>query len=314
MTKWRSGNSYYLDGTNTLNGTVNDQNSLVLEFKYKPKNDIPYKVFHYLVNRNGNITVEEEKSLTGYTNDVVQENSKTINNYNLDDSYPGTNISDTIRADGNTILKLYYVEKKYSLTFKANYGTETNQVRYDYGDQSIVVLPALSRSGYTFAGWNTQQDGSGTTFMPGDNYALLNTDGILYAQWIPLVTPISTALIYKPNGGDGSDYSVNGNVDDIVTVEDNNWFSRNGYTFTGWNTKADGSGAAYGAGDNYTLIDGDNVLYAQWKKNRPNHSTYTGEIPLTADESNIAVWIGICITSFIAMIGMILIKRQSKRH
>lgn len=305
---------YYLDGTNTLNGTVNDENSLVLEFKYKPKNDIPYKVFHYLVDRNGNITVEEEKSLTGYTNDAVQENSKTISNYFLDDSYPGTNLSDSIRADGKTELKLYYVEKKYSLTFKPNYGSETDEIRYDYGDQSITVLPALSRTGYTFAGWNTQQDGCGITFMPGDNYALLNTDGILYAQWIPLVTPVSTSLIYKPNGGNGSDYSVNGNVDDIVAVEDNNSFKRNGYTFTGWNTRADGSGTAYGAGDNYTLIDGDNVLYAQWKKNRPNHNTYTGEIPLTADESNIAVWIGICITSFIAMIGMILIKRQSKRH
>ena len=81
----------------------------MLEFKYKPKNDIPYKVFHYLVDRNGNITVEEEKSLTGYANDVVQENSKTISNYFLDDSYPGTNLSDSIRADGKTELKLYYV-------------------------------------------------------------------------------------------------------------------------------------------------------------------------------------------------------------
>ena len=296
-----------------MSGTVDDQNSLVLEFKYKPKNNIPYKVFHYLVDRNGNISLEEQIISTGYTNDVVQAVSKTISNYAFDDSYSGTILSDSIRADGTTELKLYYIENKYSLTFKANYGTEADQVRYDYGDQSVSVLPALTRSGYAFAGWNTMMDGGGTTYMPGDNYDLQYTDGVLYAQWVPVIVPVSTTLIYKPNGGNGTDQVYNGYVDDNVSVIDNP-FDRNGYTFTGWNTKADGSGTSYGAGDNYTLIDGDNVLYAQWKKNRPNHSTYTGEIPLTADESNIAVWIGICITSFIAMIGMILIKRQSKRH
>ena len=304
---------YYLEGLSTMSGTVDDQNSLVLEFKYKPKNNIPYKVFHYLVDRNGNISLEEQIISTGYTNDVVQAVSKTISNYAFDDSYSGTILSDSIRADGTTELKLYYIENKYSLTFKANYGTEADQVRYDYGDQSVSVLPALTRSGYAFAGWNTMMDGGGTTYMPGDNYALQYTDGVLYAQWVPVIVPVSTTLIYKPNGGNGTDQVYNGYVDDNVSVIDNP-FDRNGYTFTGWNTRVDGSGTAYGAGDNYTLIDGDNVLYAQWKKNRPNHSTYTGEIPLTADESNIAVWIGICITSFIAMIGMILIKRQSKRH
>lgn len=304
---------YYLEGLSTMSGTVDDQNSLVLEFKYKPKNNIPYKVFHYLVDRNGNISLEEQIISTGYTNDVVQAVSKTISNYAFDDSYSGTILSDSIRADGTTELKLYYIENKYSLTFKANYGTEADQVRYDYGDQSVSVLPALTRSGYAFAGWNTMMDGGGTTYMPGDNYALQYTDGVLYAQWVPVIVPVSTTLIYKPNGGNGTDQVYNGYVDDNVSVIDNP-FDRNGYTFTGWNTRVDGSGTAYGAGDNYTLIDGDNVLYAQWKKNRPNHSTYTGEIPLTADESNITVWIGICITSFIAMIGMILIKRQSKRH
>ena len=304
---------YYLEGLSTMSGTVDDQNSLVLEFKYKPKNNIPYKVFHYLVDRNGNISLEEQIISTGYTNDVVQAVSKTISNYAFDDSYSGTILSDSIRADGTTELKLYYIENKYSLTFKANYGTEADQVRYDYGDQSVSVLPALTRSGYAFAGWNTMMDGGGTTYMPGDNYALQYTDGVLYAQWVPVIVPVSTTLIYKPNGGNGTDQVYNGYVDDNVSVIDNP-FDRNGYTFTGWNTRVDGSGTAYGAGDNYTLIDGDNVLYAQWKKNRPSHNTYTGEIPLTADESNIAVWIGICITSFIAMIGMILIKRQSKRH
>ena len=39
-----------------------------------------------------------------------------------------------------------------------------------------------------------------------------------------------------------------------------------GYTFTGWNTKADGSGTAYAAGATYKK-DAKVTLYAQWKKN-----------------------------------------------
>ncbi len=42
-------------------------------------------------------------------------------------------------------------------------------------------------------------------------------------------------------------------------------FEQEGYTFTGWNTKADGSGTAYAAGAAYDK-DETVTLYAQWKK------------------------------------------------
>lgn len=43
-------------------------------------------------------------------------------------------------------------------------------------------------------------------------------------------------------------------------------FMREGYTFVGWNTKADGTGASYSAED-ALLMDHSQVLYAQWEKN-----------------------------------------------
>ncbi|MDD6955948.1 MAG: InlB B-repeat-containing protein, partial [Solobacterium sp.] len=201
-----------------------------------------------------------------------------------------------------------------TLTYKSNFDDTYYHSETGNAGTSLIVLDNMFlRSGYTFTGWNTKADGNGTAYTVGSSYQLSDGDDVLYAQWSLNPVLIDTSITYKSNGGNGTDQVYNGYVDDNVSVIDNP-FDRNGYTFTGWNTRVDGSGTAYGAGDNYTLIDGDNVLYAQWKKNRPNHSTYTGEIPLTADESNIAVWIGICITSFIAMIGMILIKRQSKRQ
>ena len=45
-----------------------------------------------------------------------------------------------------------------------------------------------------------------------------------------------------------------------------NGFTRSGYTFTGWNTQADGKGMSCKAGDSID-VTGNIVLYAQWSKN-----------------------------------------------
>ena len=47
------------------------------------------------------------------------------------------------------------------------------------------------------------------------------------------------------------------------TVENGSGLSRTYYEFSGWNTKADGSGAAYAPGDEFTYTV-DSTLYAQW--------------------------------------------------
>ena len=45
-----------------------------------------------------------------------------------------------------------------------------------------------------------------------------------------------------------------------------NGYTRNGYTFTGWNTEADGRGDSYKTGDWITMT-GSVILYAQWTRN-----------------------------------------------
>lgn len=73
------------------------------------------------------------------------------------------------------------------------------------------------------------------------------------------------SLAYDANGGVGTMEATEGFVNKGVTVAANA-FVRDGYTFTGWNTKGDGSGTAYAAGSTYGLTDGNDVLYAQWEK------------------------------------------------
>lgn len=59
-----------------------------------------------------------------------------------------------------------------------------------------------------------------------------------------------------------------------ATVKENN-YTRGGYTFTGWNTKADGSGDPYKAGDQIPMTVSV-ILYAQWTRNSSGDDDDTG--------------------------------------
>jgi len=54
--------------------------------------------------------------------------------------------------------------------------------------------PVLEKSGFTFSGWNTQENGSGTSYSQGDSFTI-NENTILYAEWtaVSLISP-PTAL------------------------------------------------------------------------------------------------------------------------
>ena len=67
---------------------------------------------------------------------------------------------------------------------------------------------------------------------------------------------------YNANGGSGAPAAQSKTHGTALTLS-STVPTRDGYTFAGWNTKADGSGTSYSAGDSYTT-DNDIVLYAQW--------------------------------------------------
>lgn len=75
---------------------------------------------------------------------------------------------------------------------------------------------------------------------------------------------------YDANGGTGSHTGPDvkpGKEDTVLTLADTG-ISYQGYTFTGWNTKPDGSGDSYAPGDKITL-NKDVTLYAQWTQDKP---------------------------------------------
>ena len=177
----------------------------------------------------------------------------------------------------------------------------------------------------------------GTYEVPTNEYARLtpkDSTGVVGQTVefdIPKViyTISEQSLSYDANGGMGTMSAETGVAGKIVTVAQNE-FTRNNYTFTGWNTQADGKGTAYKPGDSFTLTDKDTVLYAQWSKNsgsagtgtngtaKPSAGTGTNgtakptDSPKTGDNSNLALWFALLFVSDGAAIGTAVVSRKKK--
>ena len=156
----------------------------------------------------------------------------------------------------------------YAVSYKANGGSGTTSAQTKtYGESLTLRSGGFSRTGYTFTGWNTAADGSGTAYAAGGTYSA-NAAATLYAQW-----SINTyAVTYAANGGSGTTSAQTKTYGVSLTLRSSG-FTRTGYTFTGWNTAANGSGTAYAAGGTYTA-NAAVKLYAQWAKDQPDMAAW----------------------------------------
>ena len=215
------------------------------------------------------------------------------------------------------IPKVIYTISEHSLSYDANGGIGTMSAETGVAREIVTVAQnEFTRDNYTFIGWNTQADGKGTAYQPGDRITLTDKDTVLYAQWSKNA-PAQVKVSYDANGGTGTMESITGDVGSQIVIEQNG-FARSGYTFTGWNTQADGRGTAYKAGDRFTLTDKDTVLYAQWSKNSDSAGTGTNETakptdsPNTGDNRNLALWFALLFVSGGAAIGTTVVSRKKK--
>ena len=91
----------------------------------------------------------------------------------------------------------------------------------------------------------------------------------------------SASLAFGLNGGVGGPSTVTGGGASSVALSTTEP-TRDGYTFTGWNTAADGTGTSYSGDDPYTLpTSGTDTLYAQWQPVATTTTTTTTVAPTT---------------------------------
>ena len=80
-------------------------------------------------------------------------------------------------------------------------------------------------------------------------------------------------IMFDGNGGEGTMLAIDGQHDDRVKIPAST-FTREGYYFASWNTKADGTGTSYKVGEVITQAE-DLTLYAQWKPLSGTSNGYT---------------------------------------
>ena len=197
----------------------------------------------------------------------------------------------TMKPAGNDLYAIWQANPA-SIQYRDDYGAtgSTPDTTGVTGQNVTIAQNGFTRPGYTFTGWARDRR-TDPSLQPGGRYTLTPGTTTLWAQW----KADPAHLIYNSNSGSTSQTRrTDGVVDQTLTVIANP-FTRTGYTFTGWNTQADGRGKAYAAGNGFRLVAdpksnpvNTSVLYAQWRINRVtlkfNPNGGTGGYPdITAD-------------------------------
>lgn len=236
------------------------------------------EVIYYFESDNYTVTLNNQGATTAGTASVtatyglampsITKPSRT--GYTFGGYYTGTNGSGTqyYKEDGlsaktwdirsNTTLYAKWTINKYTLTWNANGGTlsgsyTSGSVEYGYP----ITAPSVSRTGYTFKGWS-----NGTSIVTPES--TMPANNLTYtAQW----TANNYTVVFNANGGTGimQNQSFTYGTAKALTA---NAFERSGYTFNGWNTKADGTGKSYTDKQSVNNLTSDKngtvILYAQW--------------------------------------------------
>lgn len=186
----------------------------------------------------------------------------------------------TLENNGVKVTKDTVMQSVHGETVYAHWNANPYNIRFDgnkassgsmdaeyilYDETKPLAANAYKKTGYTFTGWDTKADGSGKTYHDEDNVLNLATNGVitLYAQW----SANHYSVVFDRNHATGGVVGAVSMIYDQSRQLPANGFTRTGYQFDGWNTKADGSGQSYKDKAYVTNLATGRVttLYAQWK-------------------------------------------------
>jgi uncharacterized repeat protein (TIGR02543 family) len=174
----------------------------------------------------------------------------------------GTRYADTGQITTSADVTLYAMWAQgtgYAITFHAPDATFGSMPTQISGLIQTLYPNRYTRSGYQFAGWNTQSGGGGTDYADGATYSFTsNTD--LYAKWTPL-GDIHTVSFFANDqaatGGTASQASI------TPAPLNPNGFSKPGFSFLGWNSNYQAGNAEYLDQQNFAF-DSNKSLFAIW--------------------------------------------------
>ena len=168
-----------------------------------------------------------------------------------------------VKFTEDTTINANWDANSYTVVFDKNNNLATGNMSGEsmtYDADKALTNNAFELVGHTFAGWATTANGE-VAYTDGQSVRNLtstnNGEVTLYAKW----NPTRYSLTFNANGG-----SVSPESKTVVYGEaygDLPEARRNGATFAGWNTAADGSGTPV---SDQTVCNGQNlIIYAQWQ-------------------------------------------------
>jgi len=239
-------------------------------------------------NTGGKVILKRENNIIYYSYDNGLTFTPTVNfsSFNSYFDYPAT-FGAGLDANKHpwryligtmSDMSVEIIEPKYyTINFDSNGGTGSmTSQSVMLGSNTTLISNAFSKEGASFVGWNTEPDGTGTSYP--NNYAIVSDFGnendviTLYAQWSE---ELNFYVHFDSNGGTGTMNDQRFTYGATAVPLTENQFTRTNYVFRGWNTEPDGTGTHYDdmeAVRDLSDINGDIVtLYADWWKVQYSH-------------------------------------------
>ena len=233
--------------------------------------DTPYRIEYYVQQADGRYTLQhmiKGETVTGkvfteeYLRSIPIDGDATADQkFLLENAIVFENMTvggivctdAAVDGNGKTVIKINYGRQKHSLTFDPNYpGAEPVVKELFYGAE-IIAPQNMTRTGYTFAGWEVEP----VQTMP--------TESLTYrAVW----TANTYTVQFDKDHGD----AVGTMEPEMFTYDEEkalaaNGFTRQHYNFTGWAIQSAGQ-ALYADGESVKNLtadaDGQVTLYAAW--------------------------------------------------
>lgn len=156
--------------------------------------------------------------------------------------------ADTVTS--NATLYAKWNANSYTVSFDSQGGSSVGSVTANY-DTTIAVPAAPTKAGYTFAGWWTGANGSGTEFTGS---TIITGVVTVYANWT-----VNSYTVSFDNQGGGTVGSISADYSTTIILPAAP--IKTGFTFAGWWTGTLGSGTQFTAS---TSVTGNITLYANW--------------------------------------------------
>ena len=210
-------------------------------------------------------------SQTASTSQALTLNGFTRTNYNFLGWDTNNNAGTPTYLDGQTYsftadLGLYAIWAAVpvvpnTVTFNSNGGSGTmaNELATT---NTVLSANTFTQTGYTFLNWNTAANGSGASYSSSYTYSFARSI-TLYAIWSQNLT-ISYDGNSSASGSTPTSQGYYSGGPTLSLANNPGSLARPGYTLTGWNSAANGSGTAYALGQSNVTFSTNTTLYAQW--------------------------------------------------